>query len=324
MESKNIYITRQIPEIGIKMLRDKGYNVTVSSSENGMTKPELIQALSEKKYDAIISLLNDHIDASVFDACPTLKLVANYCVGFNNIDIEEAKKRGIKVTNTRGTSSSAVAEHTVALILSLTTRLVEGDLFIREGKYKGWDPSLLMGQDLTGKTLGLIGAGAIGRIVGKILSKGFDCKINYYDPFRNDNFEKEYDAHFMELESVLKESDIISIHVPLLPETHHLITKERINMMKKTAILINTARGSIVDEKALVEALQNGVIYGAGLDVYENEPELTEGLAKLSNVVLTPHIASARPSARVEMSKLACDNVISFFEKNGEVITSVY
>ena len=323
-KTKHIFITRQIPEEGINLLKEKGYKLTISKSKRPFAKHELVKLISKKKYDGVISLLTDHIDAEFFDACPTVKIVANYTVGFNNIDIDEAKHRGIKVTNTRGTSSQAVAEHAVALMLALTTRLVEGDKFMRKNKFKGWDPNFMMGLDLNNLTVGIVGAGAIGRTVGKILNKGFGCKIIYTDATHNESFENECDAKFMELEHLLKEADIVSLHVPLMKETHHLINRERIHMMKKTAILINTSRGPVVDEMALVHALQNNIIYGAGLDVYEHEPEMAPGLSKLTNVVLTPHIASARPSARIEMSKLAAQNIVSFFEKDGEVITSVY
>lgn len=324
MKTKKIFITREIQEEGIKLLKEKGYKLTISKKNRPLKKEELIKALSKKNYDAIISLLNDHIDKDVFEACPTIKLVANYAVGFNNVDIEEAKLRNIKVTNVRGTCYKAVAEHAVGLMFALSTRLVEGDKFVRKGKYKGWNPDLFPGIDVSGSTVGIIGAGSIGRTVGQILNKGFDCKILYKDEVRNESFEKDCDATFVDIDFLMRESDIVSLHVPLLKETHHFINREKIQMMKKTAMLINTSRGAVVDEKALVEALQNKVIYGAGLDVYEHEPELTMGLSKLDNVVITPHIASARPSARKEMSNLVAENIISFFEKNGEVITPVY
>ena len=322
MKNKNIFITREIPGDGIKLLKDKGYKVTVSKKKRPLTKAKLVTAMSKKKYVAMISLLNDHIDAEVFDVCPTLKVVANYTVGFNNIDVEEATKRGIRVTNTRGTSALAVAEHAVALMMAVSMRVVEGDRLVRKGKYKGWDPELLMGLDLHHKTIGIIGAGAIGQEVSHILHRGFACKILYTDIKRNEKIESGHNATFTSMENLLKESDIISIHVPLMKETHHLINSEKIHLMKKTAVLINTSRGAVIDEKALVHALQNNIIWGAGLDVFENEPEMTEGLAKLNNVVLTPHIASSRPSARNEMSELAAKNIISFIE-TGAVITPV-
>ena len=324
MKNKSIYITRQIPEEGIKMLQEKGYKLTISKSKRPPTHEELIKAVSKKKYDVVVTLLTDHIDTKFFDACPSVKLVANYTVGFNNIDVEEAKKRGIKVTNTRGTSGPAVAEHAVALMMSLTTRLVEGDKFMRKGKYRGWDPNLMMGQDIAGKTVGILGAGAIGRTVGNIMHKGFGCKIFYYDACRNEQFEKDCNAEFMSVDEVCEKADIVSLHVPLLKETTHLINKERLHKMKKSAILINTARGPVVDEEALYHALKDGRIYGAGLDVYEHEPKLVDGLSKLDNVVLTPHIASARPSARVEISKLVAQNIKKKKKKDGEVVTSVY
>lgn len=323
MKNKNIFVTRQVEETGLNILKEKGYKLTISKSKRPLTKQELVKALSKKKYDGIVSLLTDRIDGEVFDACPTIKIVANFTVGFNNVDVEEAKRRNIKVTNTRGTSFNAVAEHTIALMLSLTTRLVQGDKFMRKGKYKGWDPNFMMGLDLKSLTIGIIGSGAIGKTVGHILNKGFGCKIIYTDAVCNEGFEKDCNAKKMDIDDLIKEADIVSLHVPLLKETTHLINKERLHKMKRTAILINTSRGPVVDEVALVHALQNNIILGAGLDVYEHEPQMVEGLSKLDNVVLTPHIASARPSARVEMSKLVAENIISFFEK-GEVVTSVY
>jgi lactate dehydrogenase-like 2-hydroxyacid dehydrogenase len=208
-----------------------------------------------------------------------------------------------------------VGEYTVALLLTLSKRILEADAFIRAGKYKGWDPMLMMGADLFHKTAGILGAGRIGYHAANILKKGLMMDIVYYDVKRNEMFEKDFDAKFCETpEEVLKVSDVVSIHVPLLDSTHHLINKERLAMMKKSAYLINTSRGPVVDEAELVEALKNGVIAGAGLDVFEHEPELAPGLVDLPNVVLTPHIASATQRARDEMATLAAQNVIDFLE----------
>ncbi len=319
---KKIYITRKIPEAGLKLLREKGISFDVGTSKLPPTKKELVKALKKKSYDGIISFLTDPIDKEVFDSCPTAKVCANFSVGYNNIDIEEAKKRNICASNTPGTSVIAVAEHTVALILALTTRLNEGDRFMRQGKYKGWDPYLLIGTDLKGKTLGLIGAGQIGTEVAKMLHYGFGVNILYSDIVPNLEIEKVPGTIKKETFEILKEADIISLHVPLLPTTHHLINKESLKMMKKTSFLINTSRGPVVDEKALVSALKKGTIKGAALDVYEFEPKLTPGLIKLSNVILTPHIASARQSARDMMAEIAAKNIIAALE-TGKVINSV-
>lgn len=308
-----IYITRQIPDVGIQMLADKGCEVVVSPENRPLSKKELIKILKKGNYDAVISLLTDTIDAEVMDAAPTVKIYANYAIGFNNIDLVEAKKRGIYVTNTPSGGAERVAEHTWALILALTCRVVEGDGYMRMGKYKGWDPMLLHGQRIEGKTLGVIGTGRIGANVAHKGKFGFGMNVVYYDVKRNEAMEKEYGAVFFPtVEEVLKQADIVSIHVPLLDSTHHLINAERLKLMKKTAFLINTSRGPVIDEYALVIALQNETIRGAGLDVFEFEPELAKGLAKLSNVVLTPHIASGTEEARLEMATVAAQNVVDY------------
>ncbi len=313
--SKKIYITRRIPEVGIKMLSEKGYEIDINPKDRPLSPKELVKNLKKKPYDAVLSLLTDKIDASVFDAVPTAKIFANYAVGFNNIDVTEAKKRGISITNTPGGLTESVAEHTFALILALTCRIVEGDSFVRKGKYDGWNPMLLLGTDLIGKTLGVLGTGRIGADVVHKAVRGFKMNAIYYDVVRNENLEKEYGATFLATpEEVLKQADIVSVHVPLMDSTHHLINSERLSLMKPSAYLVNTSRGPVIDEKALVSALKNKQIAGAGLDVFENEPKLASGLTKLSNVILTPHIASATESARNEMSQMAAQNIIAFFE----------
>jgi len=319
---KHIYITRKIPEAGLKLLRDNDISFDMGTKKTPPSKKEIIKALKKKQYDGVISFLTDTLDAEVFDACPTSKIYANFAVGFNNADIEEAKKRNISITNTPGTSSVAVAEHTVALMFALTTRLVEGDRYMRKGKYKGWDPELLVGSDMKGKTIGIIGGGQIGTQVAKMLHNGFDVNIIYSDIVPNTELEECFCVQRKETAEILREADIISLHVPLLPSTTHLINAENLKTMKKTAFLINTSRGPIVDEKALVEALKNKTICGAGLDVYEFEPKLVKGLNKLSNVVLTPHIASSRVTARNMMAEIAAKNIISVIN-GGEPINSV-
>lgn len=310
-----IYITRKIPDKGINLLKEKGYEVDISEKDGVLIKDELKTALKAKEYDAVLCLLTDNIDAEIFDAVPSAKIFANYAVGYNNIDVKEAKKRGVVVTNTPGVLTEAVAEHTVAMILTAVMRIAEGDRFTRAGKYEGWAPELLLGMSLNGKTLGIVGAGRIGSIVANIMKRGFGMNIIYFDIKRNEEFEKATDGKFYEnLEDVLKLSDIVTLHVPLLDSTRHLINKERLEIMKRTAYLINTSRGPVVDENALVEALRKGVIAGAGLDVYENEPKLADGLVELQNVVLTPHIASATEETRQKMSEMSAQNIIAFFE----------
>ncbi len=310
-----IFITRKIPDIGVQMLIDKGYAVDVSPKDRPLTKKELIKALSQKQYDAVLTLLTDQIDTEVMDAAPSVKIFANYAIGFNNINIEEAKKRKISVSNTPGGGADRVAEHTWALILALTCRIVEGDTYMRKGNYNGWDPMLLHGTKLAGKTLGILGTGRIGADVAHRATNGFGMNVVYYDVKRNEQLEKDFGAIFYPtVEEVLKVSDVVSIHVPLLESTRHLINAERLRIMKPTAYLINTSRGPVVDENALVEALEQGIIRGAGLDVFEFEPKLASGLAKLPNVVLTPHIASGTEEARHEMAVIAASNIIDVLE----------
>lgn len=317
----NIFVTRNIPQIGLDMLRAKGYTVEVSDFKIPPTKKELIDHLNQArergiKYDALLTLLTDPVDAELLEAAgPELKIVSNYAVGYNNIVLADAASRNIAVTNTPGGFSDCIAEHTVALIFALTTRLVEADRYVRAGKYKGWDPMIFVGTDISGKTVGILGAGHIGERVAMHLGKGFGMTVLYYDVRRNETLEKEYNAEFCETpEEVIKRADIVSLHVPLLPATHHLMNAERFSMMKPNALLINTARGPVVEEKALVEALKSGKIAGAGLDVFEFEPEVSKELMEMDNVVLTPHIASARESARNEMATLAAQNIIDVFE----------
>ena len=297
------------------MLRDKGYELTVSEKDGVLTHSELQQALKEKPYDGVLCLLTDKIDAPVFEAAPHAKIFANYAVGFDNVDLSEAKNRGITVTNTPGVLTDTVAEHTVALMLSITSRIAEGDRLVRAGRYDGWAPMMLLGTDLQGKTLGILGAGRIGARVAHICSHGLGMRVMYYDLKQSPEFETAVGATFCaDMDTLLREADVVSVHVPLLDSTHHLINAERLRMMKTTAYLVNSSRGPVIDEAALVTALNQGVIKGAALDVFEDEPRLAVGLSECENVVLTPHIASATDSTREMMSELAAQNLIAFFE----------
>jgi len=304
-----VFVTRRIPESGIKLLKDKRYEVEVSDVDGVIPRDALLQKV--KGADAILSLLTDKVNDELFDAAgPQLKIVANYAVGYDNIDVPAAAKRNIIITNTPGVLTESVAEHTIALIFALAHRIVESDQFMRDGKYDGWAPMLFLGNDLVGKTIGLVGMGRIGANVAKRMCDGFGVKILYYDRSRSEDLEKQYKMEFVDLETLLKNSDFVSVHLPMTPETKHLLGKAQFAMMKKTAYLINTARGPILDEAALVEALKNGVIKGAALDVYEQEPKMALGLAELPNTVLTPHTASATEETRGAMSELAAKNII--------------
>lgn len=297
------------------MLEEKGYVVDVNHKDSIPSQKQIIKLLKRKPYDVVITLLTDCIDASVFSATPSTKMFVNYASGYDNIDIVEAKKRGVFVANAPADlSSKAVAEHIIALMLALAARIVEADEFVRRGKYRGWSPMNFIGMDIFGKTLGLVGAGRIGEQVAHY-SKGLGLKIIYTDVVRNERIEKECNADYCEsLEELLSKADIVSLHVPLLNSTKHLINEERLRMMKPTSFIINTSRGPIVDEKALEKILKEGVIRGAGLDVFEFEPKLSRGLVKLQNVILTPHIASASEAARDQMAEITANNVIDFFE----------
>lgn len=312
-----VYVTRKIPEAGIALLRDSGHDVDVSEKDGVLTYEELIGALSAKPYDAVLALLTDDIGASVFDAVPTAKIFANYAVGYNNIDIEAAKERGVTITNTPGVLTDTVAEYAFSLMLAVVKRIPEAERFTRRGDYKGWAPELLLGSDLKEKTLGILGAGRIGSGVAVRAQKAFDMRVLYYDIKPNTELEQQIPCTYKEhAEDVLREADVVSVHVPLLDATRHLINAERLSMMKKTAYLINTSRGPVVDEKALVDALKNNTIAGAGLDVFEAEPELAPGLTELENVVLTPHIASATVETRGKMSLMAAQNIVDFLQGN--------
>lgn len=314
-----IFISRHIPSPGIELLQSMA-NVTVDAytEDHIIPRDELLRRVVG--VDILVSILTDKIDSEVFDAAgPSLKMVANYAVGFDNIDLVEAKKRGITVTNAPTPEiSESVAEHTIALIFALAHRIVETDRYTREGKYQGWGPELLLGTDIAGKTLGIIGGGAIGSGLARRMKDGFDVRIIYNDIKPNPKLEEEFGAEFRSKESLLQEADIVSLHVPLLPSTYHLINAVALELMKPTAFLINTARGPIVDEAALVDALEKGTIAGAGLDVFEGEPNIAADpavasrLRLLKNIVLTPHTASATRTTRIAMSKQVVKNIEEF------------
>jgi glyoxylate reductase len=311
-----IFITRPIPQAGIQKLKDKGYEIVINeAARDRIATPEEIIA-GVKGTDAVLSVLTDKITAEAMDAgLPTLKIVANYAMGFDNIDIEAAKQRNVMVTNTPGVLTETVAEHSFALMMAIAHRIPEADKFARAGKFTAWGPELFLGADLCHKTLGIIGLGRIGSRVALHAAKGFEMKVLYYDPKPNPDFEKEFGAVYVaDIDELLPQCDFVSIHVPLTDSTRHLINEERLKKMKPSAYLINTSRGPVVDEKALAQALKNGVIKGAALDVFEFEPEITPELKELDNVVLTPHIASATIGTRSKMAELAATNIIEALE----------
>jgi glyoxylate reductase len=307
-----IFVTRKIPTPGLDLLR-KEFTITVNSDNCVLTKEEIIKGI--KGSDGLLCLLTDPIDREVIYAEPKLKMIASYAVGYDNIDISAATERGIPVSNTPGVLTETTAELTWALLFSVARRIVEGDTFTREGKFKGWEPLLMLGQDVTNKTLGIIGTGRIGTAFA-LKSKGFQMKVIYTDEQRNEQLERELEAKKVPLSYLLKESDFVSIHVPLTKATYHLIGEKELKMMKKTAILLNTARGPIIDETALITALKEHWIFGAGLDVYEHEPKISKELKKLNNVILQPHTGSGTIETRTKMALMAAENLIEGLKGN--------
>ena len=308
MSKPKVYVTRMIPQPAIDLLKEH-CEVETNPEDRVLTKDELLRNV--KGRDAVLCLLTDTIDDEVFEAAgPQCKIFANYAVGFNNVDLAAATKRRILVSNTPGVLTDTTADFAWALLFATARRVVAADKYMRAGKYKGWAPMLFLGLDITGKTLGVIGAGRIGTAFAK-KSLGFNMRLIYNDIEPNPQFEKETGSKYVTKETLLKESDFVSLHVPLLPSTTHFISDAEFKLMKKTAILVNTARGPIVDEKALVRALKKGEIWGAGLDVTEREPEFEPELAELENVVILPHIASASVETRTGMGLMAVENILA-------------
>lgn len=302
-----VYVTRVIPQEGLDVLK-KEFTVEVWSKDHPIPKSELIKKVRDA--DAILSLLTDTIDASVMDAASRLKVISNYAVGYNNIDINAATERGIVVTNTPGVLTETTADFAWALLMAAARRIVEADRFVRAKKFTGWKPMLFLGVDVHGKTLGIIGFGRIGQAVAR-RARGFNMNVLYYDKIpASQQLEQELNVKRAGLQELLKKSDFITIHVDLNPETRHLINEESFKLMKPNAILINTSRGPVVSEKDLYNALKSKRILYAGLDVYEEEPKIYKGLEKLENVVLAPHIASATYETRSKMAVMAAENIV--------------
>lgn len=317
-----IFVTRKIPGTLVqKLAKRKSIQVDVYKKDRIIPRGELLKRV--KGADIIVSLLTDKIDAKVMDAAgDQLKLICNYAVGFDNIDIDAAKQRGIRVINAPcPESTESVAEHAIAMMFGLAHRLIEADKFTRAKKYKGWDPGLLLGTDLVGKTVGVIGAGRIGYSISKRLYEGFGVKIIYNDIKRNEKYEKDFKAKYKSKMQLLKEADIVTLHVPLFPSTFHLMSAKEFKAMKKTAFLINTSRGPVVDELVLIKSLKSGDIAGAALDVYECEPKIDCNigdkfeLRKMPNVILTPHIASSTYEAREAMGMVILKNIFAHLDK---------
>jgi glyoxylate reductase len=302
-----IFITREIPEAGLTPLRTE-HAVTIFEQNRQITKEELIRAVRE--VEGLLCLLSDPVDADVIAAGNRLRCISTYAVGYNNIDVDAARARGIAVTNTPGVLTEATADIAFALMIACARRIVESDAWLREGHFTGWEPKLFLGQDLAGRTLGIVGAGRIGRALAHRASRGFDMPVLYHNRKRDEDFETEFGARHVDLDTLLRESDFISIHVPLTPETHHLIDARAIALMKPSAVFVNTARGPVVDERALIDALRDRRIFAAGFDVYENEPAVPRELIDLPNTVLLPHIGSASIETRDRMAVMAARNLL--------------
>jgi len=307
-----IFVTRKIPGDHLDKLSQAGHEVEVSDVSRALTPEELLDKV--KGVDGLLCLLTDHIDGDLMDAAgPQLKVIANYAVGFDNIDMKAATDRQICVTNTPCDEvNEAVAELTWALMLSISRRIVEADEATRRGGYKGWEPDIFLGTDLIGKTLGIVGLGRIGSMVAR-RAKGYNMTVLYNKRSPDPEAEEELGVIFSSLDELLAKSDIVSLHVPLTEETRHMINKDTLGKMKKGSFLVNTARGAIVDEHDLVEALKSGQLAGAGLDVYDNEPNIDPELIVMPNTITTPHIASATYSARNKMGTMAVDGLIDAF-----------
>lgn len=305
-----VLIAGKIPEHALNILKDAGLEIDMyDDSQALITKDELSKRVADK--DFLITPLSTQVDSDVIDQAPHLKLIANYGAGFNNIDVDYAKSKGIPVTNTPKVSTVSTAEVTCGLMIALSHRMMEGDTLMRHEGFSGWAPLFFLGHELAGKTLGIIGMGQIGQAVAKRMH-AFDMKILYTQHHQLDtDIEKALGATFTNQDDLIKQADIITLHLPASPATHHMIGAEQFKQMKNSAMLINAARGPIIDEAALYEALVNHEIAGAALDVYEKEPQVADGFKSLKNVVLTPHIGNATVEARDAMAEIVAENTVA-------------
>ena len=303
-----VFVTRRIPEPGLDILRREIKNVGINLEERGLKRMEFIKKIADA--DGLLCMLSDPMDKEVIASTCRLKGIAIYAVGYNNIDVTEATRRGIPVCNTPGVLTDATADIAWALLMACARRIIEGDEMMRKGEFHGWSPMLLLGSDIAGKTLGIVGAGRIGTAMA-LRSKGFSMKVLYCSRHNNEVIESQLGAKRVDKDKLIRESDYISLHVPLTDETKHFIAARELEMMKRTAFIINTSRGPVVDEAALADALKTGKIAGAGLDVFEKEPEIHPGLIGLKNVVLLPHLGSATVETRTRMAVMAVEDLVA-------------
>lgn len=310
---KSIFITGRIPEIAYTKLSDR-YDVTMNRADRPLSKEQIIEGIKGK--DGVLCILSDKMDREIIESNPDLKIIANYGAGFDNIDLAAAREKNIMVSNTPLVSTISTAELTFALILGIARRIPEGDKLMRAGGFSGWSPMFHLGVELKGKKLGIVGMGNIGKQVARIAT-GFQMEVLYHNRTRLSKFEeRELSAKYRSLDELLKESDIVTLHLSYNNSLRHYIGKEQLLMMKKSAYLINAARGPLVDESALLEVLRDRRIAGAALDVFEFEPRITEGLENLDNVLITPHIGNATIEARTAMAEVAAENIIDALEGN--------
>jgi glyoxylate reductase len=303
-----VLVTREIPDEAIRRLKEH-FAVESNQKDAPVSPNQLLRKLTGK--DGVVTLSTDIISDAVLAKNPQLKIVSNVAVGYNNLDVAAATRRGVMMTNTPGVLDDTTADLTWALILAAARGLANADRFVRSGKWKRWRMMEYLGQDVYGKTIGICGFGRIGRRVAR-RAMGFDMKVLYASRSRaTESVEQEFRASYVDKRTLLRESDIVTVHLPLFPETRHYIGAAELALMKRTAVLVNASRGPVVDEKALVKALKSGRIAAAGLDVYEDEPALTPGLAALPNTVLTPHIGSGSFETRLRMSNMAVTNCIA-------------
>jgi glyoxylate reductase len=307
-QKKKILVTGRLPDEVMEQL-DTACDMEANREDRPMEREHVLEKIAGK--EGLLSMITDRVDAELMDRAPDLKVISNLAVGTNNIDVAAATARGVAVTNTPGVTTEPTADLTLGLILAVARRIVEEDRLTREGKFQYWAPMLFLGRSVAGKTLGIIGFGAIGQAVAK-RARGFDMRMMYHQRRRLDEArEREMGIEYADFGRLLRESDFVSLHVPLTDNTRYLIGAKELQQMKPTAFLINASRGPVVNEKELVEALRKGVIAGAGLDVYENEPALTPGLTELPNVVLTPHVGSGTIEDRTLMARMATENLLA-------------
>ena len=312
MSRPRVYVTRRLPQPALDIIRPIADFTLWDREDVPPSRQVLLREVTQ--VDGLLSLLTDRIDGEVMDAAPRLRVVSNFAVGFDNIDIPAATQRRIVVTNTPEVLTETVADFAFCLMLAAARRLVEGDRYARDGKWKTWEPLLLAGQDMYRATLGLIGLGRIGSAVAR-RAKGFEMRVMYYDPFRREDLEQSLQIEYRPFTDVLRQADFISVHVPLSEQTRHLIGRDQFSMMKPTAVFVNTSRGPVVDQQALAEALAARRIFAAGIDVFEREPVPTDDpLLAMGNAIVAPHIASASIPTRIRMATLAAENLVAVLQ----------